>query len=152
MSEPMRHAKASDLPGWPCPPRVRDIPKSVNSWGLINVLSEQAGMTVAQDELGYLWVNGETVPQFTTPTESKANPGAFVFWVPSGIGLWVHPKSLRCLPSISRLDMKPDEWLPVNEVARDWPPFIKALGDAVDTVTHQLNDVLDQLGPPPVNA
>lgn len=129
MNEKAPHAKASDLPGWPCPPRVRDIPKSVNSWGFIDVLSEDAGMKVAQDELGYLWVSGEAIPRFTTPIEGNANPGALVFWTQSGIGLWIHPKSLRCLPSISRLDMKPDEWLPVNEVSKDWPAFIEPSRD-----------------------
>ena len=35
MSE--RHAKISDLPGWPCPPRVRDIPNTPDSWGWVMV-------------------------------------------------------------------------------------------------------------------
>lgn len=47
------HARAVDLPGWPCPPRVRDIPATPDSWGWVDVGS-MAG-AVAQDELGYLW-------------------------------------------------------------------------------------------------
>lgn len=81
---------------------------------------------LAQDDLGYLWVNGDTVPRFTVPDDSWEDPGAVVFWTETGVGLWVHPKSLRHLHSISRLDMKPDQWLPVNEVAREMPPFVKA--------------------------
>lgn len=130
MTEPKPHARAFDLPGWPCPPRVRDIPNHVESWGKIDVTSVHAGLKVAHDELGYLWVNGDTVPEFSIPgvhEPANVNPGALVFWTESGIGLWVHPKSLRFLPSISRLDMKPDEWLPVNEVARELPSFIKEM-------------------------
>ncbi|MBF9135307.1 hypothetical protein I0C86_41390 [Plantactinospora sp. S1510] len=123
MTEQSQHARAFDLPGWPCPPRVRDIPKHHNSWGHILVVHSGP---VAQDELGYLWVNGETIPRFQTPNETLTSPGALVFWTESGLGLWVHPKSLRSLPSISRLDMRPDEWLAVNEVASEWPDFIKS--------------------------
>lgn len=118
------HARALDLPGWPCPPRVRDIPKRVESWGLIDINTHVLPKALVQDDLGYLWVNGDVVPRFQTPNDGIANPGALVFWTESGIGLWVHPKSLRYLPSISRLDMKPDEYLPVNEVAHEPPKFI----------------------------
>lgn len=35
MSVPQQppHARAFDLPGWPCPPRVRDIIHCEGSWG-----------------------------------------------------------------------------------------------------------------------
>ena len=47
------HAKVSDLPGWPCPPRVRDIPDSPHSWGRIDVYQWQTTgePPVAYDEL-----------------------------------------------------------------------------------------------------
>jgi len=123
MTNEIRHAKTCDLPGWPCPPRVRDIPNKANSWGLIP-MRVGAAASIAQDEMGYLWINGDVTPQFDIPNETNANPGALVFWTQSGIGLWVHPNSLRFLPSISRLDMQPDQWLPVNEVSANWPEFI----------------------------
>ncbi len=127
MNENPPHAKAFDLPGWPCPPRARDIPNHKCSWGWIPTFQLPATGTipVAQDEQGYLWVNGNTVPEFREPNEADANPGALVFWSETGIGLWVHPKSLRYLLSINRNDMSQDDWLPVNEVARDIPSFIK---------------------------
>ena len=31
-------ARTSDLPGWSCPPRVRDIPSTPESWGWITVV------------------------------------------------------------------------------------------------------------------
>jgi hypothetical protein len=122
------HARAFDLPGWPCPPRVRDIPHHENSWGWVPMYTDvNTTLSVAQDDLGFLWVNGDIIPQFMTPDArgDQGNPGALVFWVPSGIGLWVHPKSLGFLPSISRLDEGGrNEWLPVNETPAQWPPFI----------------------------
>lgn len=113
------HARAFDLPGWPCPPRVRDIPNNQDSWGYVYSGS------VAQDELGYLWVNGDAVPAFCNYLKVD-NPGAIVFWTDAGIGLHMHPKSLGHLGSISRLDMKPGEWLPVASVVAELPGFVKA--------------------------
>lgn len=121
------HARAFDLPGWPCPPRVRDIENHEDSWGwvLVSGHSNPAAIGVAVDELGYLWVNGDACPRFMLPQESDANPGAIVFWTPDGIGLWVHPKSLRHMPSISRLDMRADQWLKVAVVVAELPEHIR---------------------------
>lgn len=111
----MVHARTSDFPGWPCPPRVRDIPQYKNSWGWIPC------NTVSQDYDGYLWVNGNVVPKFQLPPETYGNPGAIVFWVDSGMGLWVHPKSLRKIGEIGKVDTTSDEWIPVNHVAKEMP-------------------------------
>ena len=98
-------AHTSDLPGWPCPPRVRDIPSTPESWGWVPVSYEGA---VAQDEVGCLWVDGDAVPQYRLPDDSDTCPGA------------LHPKSRGFLRSISRLD-KPDRWVPVMMVLPDPP-------------------------------
>ena len=95
MTEHMQ-ARTSDLPGWPCPPRVRDIPSTPESWGWVPV-------------------QPLAVPQYRQPEESNASPGALVCCTVHGLGLWVHPKSLRFLRSISRLD-DPDRWVPVMVV------------------------------------
>lgn len=127
MTEQLPHARAFDIPGWPCPPRVRDIPANQDSWGWIHVLPFTNEVAVAQDELGYLWVNGNVVPHFKVPDggDEPVNAGAIAFWTDAGIGLWIDPSSLRFLESISRLDMAPDQWLPVRLVAADLPAFIK---------------------------
>ena len=120
------HARAFDLPGWPCPPRVRDITNHQDSWGWVAITDiGKDHITVAQDELGYLWANGETIPRFRLPNETDANPGAIVCWTPDGLGLWVHPRSLGRLASISRLDMEQDKWLPVAHALSELPPFVK---------------------------
>jgi len=113
-------AHTSDLPGWPCPPRVRDIPSTPESWGWVPVVPHTGA--VAQDEVGCLWVDGNAVPQYRHPEESNASPGALVWWTGpgEGLGLWVHPKSLGFLRSISRLD-EPDRWVPVMMVLPDPP-------------------------------
>lgn len=122
--KPARHARISDLPGWPCPPRVRDIPTTLDSWGYIGVSTVLRPMPVAVDELGYLWVNGDVTPRYQLPDDTNQNPGAVVFHTPDGIGLWIHPKSYRHLPTMSRLDHQPDEWLPVAEISKSLPEWL----------------------------
>ena len=112
------HARASDLPGWPCPPRVRDIPTTPDSWGWVPVYPDFGA--VAQDELGYLWTDGNAVPRYRLPNDSDENPGALVCWTEHGLGLWMHPKSFGFLRSISRLD-EPDRWVPVMMVLPEPP-------------------------------
>ena len=123
------HARAFGLPGWPCPPRVRDIPNHQDSWGFIRVSTEPGNLTVAVDDLGYLWANGDTVPKFRVPVDSHSIPGALVCWTPDGLGLWVHPKSMEYLPSISRLDMQADQWVPIAVALADPPPQARQAGE-----------------------
>ena len=61
------------------------------------------------------------MPKYKLPADSDALPGAVVFWTPDGVGLYIHPKSYQALPSTSRLDHQPDQWLPVVEVAKTLP-------------------------------
>jgi len=121
MTDRNSHARASDLPGWPCPPRARDIPTTPNSWGWVPVLTETGA--VAQDELGFLWVDGNAVPKYRRPNDSDASPGALVCWTGQGLGVWVHTKSFEYLRNISRLD-EPDRWVPVATVLPDLPAFV----------------------------
>jgi hypothetical protein len=121
------HARVFDLPGWPCPPRVRDIPKHEESWGWVPVVPSSLG-AIAQDEMGYLWADGDAVPQFRLPDQSWDAPGAVVCWTAQGIGVWVHPKSLSWIGSISQLDMEQDRWVPVAVALAELPPFVKPAG------------------------
>lgn len=115
----MSHAKIGDLPGWPCPSRVRDIAATPDCWGWLCVSSVQ--VQVAAYELGYLWVRADAVPKCRTPTASDASPGAVVFHDDGAVGIYIHPKSYQYLQSTSRLDHQPDEWLPVAAVAAELP-------------------------------
>lgn len=83
---------------------------------------------VAVDELGYLWARADVPPRYRLPNETDANPGVIVFWTPTGIGLYIHPKSYALLPATSQLDHLPDEWLPVAEVAKTLPEWIAERG------------------------
>lgn len=116
------HARAFDLPGWPSPPRVRDIPQHEESWGFVPVVSHKP--VIIQDELGYLWADGNACPRFELPNEDHASPGGIVFWTPEGLGIWIHPKSLKGLGSMSRLDMEQDQWIPIAVAAAELPPFV----------------------------
>jgi len=119
------HARAFDLPGWPTPPRVRDIAKTPASWGWVPISTTKAG-AVFQDELGYLWIDGNAAPRYQRFDESHHVPGAYAYWTEDGIGVYVHPRSYGYLGNISRLDMEPDRWLPVAHAACELPEFAKA--------------------------
>ena len=119
------HARAVDLPGWPCPPRVRDIPATPDSWGWVHVLPETGA--VAQDELGFLWADGNVAPKYRLPTDTDAMPGALVCWTERGLGLWVPSRFMQYLRDISRLD-EPDRWVPVATVLPNLPDFVTTPG------------------------
>ena len=125
MTDRNSHARAVDLPGWPCPPRVRDIPTTAGSWGHVTI--DPIHGAVAQDELGYLWADGAHVPRYRHPQDSDGSPGGVVCWTERGLGLWVHPKSMQYLRDISRLD-DPDRWIPVATVLPDLPDSVTAPG------------------------
>jgi hypothetical protein len=128
MNEGPRHATTSDIPGWPTPSRVRDIPKTAGSWGWIRVTGSAPGPHgggVYQDEIGRLWVDGDMIPRFRQLPDGDTNPGGYVYWTEDGIGLYIDPKSYPYLGDISSLDMEPDRWLPVATVAQELPEFAK---------------------------
>ena len=78
---------------------------------------------VAQDELGFLWADGNAAPKYRLPNDADASSGALVCWTERGLGLWVHPKSLAYLRDISRLD-DVDRWIPVATVLPNLPGFV----------------------------
>jgi hypothetical protein len=127
------HTRAFDLPGWPCPPRVRDIPGHEGSWGYVqcnagwnaSFENQRHSPRIVQDDLGYLWADGNAIPQFQLPRGSDDGPGAILFWTEQGLGVYVHPKSLRYIGNISRLDMEPDRWIPIAVPAAELPSFVK---------------------------
>ena len=122
------HATVFDLPGWPTPPSVSAILDHPGSWGHIPVEKALPPHPVCYDDQGRLWVNGDEKPSFQAPAENSGSPGAIVFWVEiegePGIGLWIHPKSLKHLKPLDKADAD-IQWLPVNKVAREMPPFVK---------------------------
>lgn len=117
------HARAFDLPGWPCPPRVRDVTSRFGSWGWVQMGIDAV---VVQDDLGLLWANGDAIPRFQLPNESYESPGALAFWTEQGLGIYIHPKSLPYLGNISRLDMESDQWVPIAVAAAELPDFVTA--------------------------
>lgn len=127
------HARAFDLPGWPCPPRVRDIPSHPGSWGYVPCdaghaapFANKAGCPrIVQDDLGHLWADGDAIPAFSVLVESHDGPGAIVAWTEQGLGVYVHPKSLRYIGNISRLDMEPGRWIPIAVVLAEQPKQVQ---------------------------
>lgn len=124
-----KHARAFDLPGWPCPPRVRDILDHEESWGWVSVSDIQYNRVpfsdVVQDELGFLWVDGDAIPRFHIPSQHDDITGALTVWTDQGIGLWMPPSSFRYIGNISLLDMEPDRWIPIAVALAELPAFVK---------------------------
>ena len=120
------HARAFDLPGWPTPPRVRDIPNHVGAWGYVPVSAgKPSGLLpsgVYQDEIGRLWADGDFAPSYYVNNDGY---GAYLYWTERGLGLYVGPNSYPHLGNISSLNMEPDRWLPVAVVAQELPEFAK---------------------------
>ena len=112
MTETTTHARALDLPGWPCPPRVRDIVNTPNSWGWVFMNVSNPGPGVIQDDLGKLWASGDGVPR---PDKLGANT-AQLAWTPNGLGIYVPRECYHNLPSASMLDAIPDHWIPIATV------------------------------------
>jgi len=79
---------------------------------------------VAQDELGYLWADGNYVPQFRLPCDTYVQSGAVLCWIPHGLGAWIHSNSFCMLASVSRLDMTPERWVPITEALAELPEHI----------------------------
>lgn len=121
-----RHIRAVDIPGWPSPPKVRDISTVKYSWG-----SAPRFEAVVQDELGFLWADGSAVPQAILNLKDP-HPFPVLFWTEDGLGLWFSEKSLGYLGSISRLDMELDRWIPIVMASKELPDFIKVLVHSAD--------------------
>lgn len=128
------HARAFDLPGWPCPPRVRDIPNHPGNWGYVPCNAGQDALfsnkvwspRIVQDDLGYLWADGDAIPTFQILNGDNDGPGAILAWTERGLGVYVHPKSLRYIGNISKLDMEPDRWIPIAAVLEEMPKEAQA--------------------------
>lgn len=116
------HAKATDIPGWHAPPRVRDIPSMPGSWGWMPIYAHP-GAALVQDDLGHLWIDGNrTCGAQARLAGVPVRHGIIAFFTDGGVGVYVYPESHSGIGHISRLDMDPDRWVPVAYVG-DQPDF-----------------------------
>ncbi|WP_431904623.1 hypothetical protein [Nonomuraea sp. bgisy101] len=84
MADDAPQARAFDLPGWPCPPRVADIPECKDSYGWI------AAGSVAVDDEGRLWVDGLAHPR----PRPQGDRSTLVAWCEDGIALRIPVESI----------------------------------------------------------
>ncbi len=76
-----KQARTMDLPDYPSPPTIRDIPAHAGSWGWVG-----PGY-VAQDRDGYLWVEGAGTPR--PQPRAPQDLQALVAWTEDGIALYM---------------------------------------------------------------
>lgn len=120
MSEqPELHARATDLPGWPSPPRVSDIPNTEDSWGWAWLSSSP----VVQDDIGRLWADGEVIPAVSLGSGQGAR--VLLAWTPDGLSIYIAPTDYYMLRSKSTLDMHPERWIPIRRVLSELPAHVK---------------------------
>ncbi|WP_435112196.1 hypothetical protein [Nocardiopsis synnemataformans] len=77
------HARAFELPGWPCPPLSYQIADYPGSYGWVGPSH------VYIDEAGYLWVSSNSD---LTPAPQTAF-SVCLAWTEDGIGLWAPKKA-----------------------------------------------------------
>lgn len=106
----------TDLPGWPCPPRVADLPDHPRAYGWVS------DHQVAVDDEGRLWVNRlATLRPLPVPTCE-----VLVTWA-SGEHPNVHvPKSAfhGIRMSLEGLVGAAEAWTPIGGVYSDVPSWI----------------------------
>jgi hypothetical protein len=110
-----KQARAMDLPDYPCPPFVRDIPNHAGSWGWVN------GFSIVQDDDGYLWADGNA-----TPLPVKKVPWAtqvLLAWSDVGLTLYAPPESYQYLKRITG-ELDRAKWIPVARVMKEPPTFL----------------------------
>ena len=115
-----KQARAMDLPGYPCPPSVRDIPNHAGSWGWVT------SSNVAQDDRGYLWVKAGATPKIALHDDNGGRR-ALVAWSETGLSLWVDPRGYVSLDRV-RGDTEEMEldWVPVAVVLKEQPGFTQS--------------------------
>lgn len=109
---PKEHARAMDLPDYPCPPNLGGIATHAGSWGWANPIQ-----AVAQDADGYLWAAVDTTlsPRRSTALDVLAT------WTETGIGLYIPKRSYGMIGSVATAS-EPD-WVPVARVLLEPPPY-----------------------------
>lgn len=116
------HARTSDIPGWTCPPRVRDIPQHENSWGWVTIRDNTYSIIV-QDEQGYLWVDGDATLRSGLPDYGPDR--AVLCWTEQGLGVYVFPGT-QVVPVVCQADLErlPGR-MPIAVVLPELPAHVK---------------------------
>ena len=111
-------ARAMDLPGYSCPPFVRDIPTHAGTWGWIHAFS------IVQDDHGYLWADGQVKPKSSLSGDNGGHR-ALVAWSEAGLSVWVDPDGYG---SLQRLEGEVDtgRWVPVAALMAEAPGYAGA--------------------------
>jgi hypothetical protein len=113
-----KQARAMDLPNYPCPPSVGHIASHAGSWGWVN-----PNGAVAQDEDGYLWVNGA---ENLTPIPSTSTY-ILAVWTEEGVAVYVPQPSYQHVKTI-RGEMGSKAWVPVASVLKEPPGYAVNFG------------------------
>lgn len=107
------HAKAVDLPNYPCPPNIASIATHTASWGWANPTD-----LIAQDTAGYLWVRADRT---LTPTAETPSLYVLATWTDTGIGLYVPPRSYAHIIHVPT--PSEPEWVPVATILTEAPAY-----------------------------
>lgn len=118
------HLRTSDLPGWPCPPRVRDMVKTPDSWGYVLLGSLQH---IVQDDGGYLWADGDVCPRPMVDQVGTAHQ-ALLMWTEQGLAVFIPVGGYGNIVSKSLLGAEPERWIPIRTHLNVIPEHVKNFG------------------------
>ncbi|MFJ5967898.1 hypothetical protein [Streptomyces sp. NPDC093060] len=116
-----KQARAMDLPDYPCPPSLGQVPAHAGSWGWFwPVTTSNADIVIAQDPNGYLWVRSST--RLDPHPDISTKVSALAAWTEDGLGLYVPKEAYKY---VRRFDGSFDEleWTPVAVVLKEPPGY-----------------------------
>lgn len=115
-----KQARAMDLPDYPCPPSLGQIPGHAGSWGwFYPSASGKSTAAVVQDTNGYLWARSSA--HLSPQPEVGHNIVALAVWTEDGLGLYVAREAYKHIYRLDDLDEL--EWTPVAVVLKEPPGY-----------------------------
>lgn len=115
-----KQARAMDLPDYPCPPSLGQIPHHAGSWGWFGTsATSPLNAAVAQNANGYLWARSTTHLQPHPQVGVKST--ALAVWTEDGLGLYVPREAYRYVYRVDNIDEL--EWTPVAAVLKEPPGY-----------------------------
>jgi hypothetical protein len=115
-----KQARAMDLPDYPCPPSLGQIPNHAGSWGWFNTVGIPGRPVIGRDGDGYLWARSDA--RLSPERETRGAVPALAVWTEDGAALFVPREGYKHLRSIEG-PVDELEWTPVASVLKEPPAY-----------------------------
>jgi hypothetical protein len=122
-----KQARAMDLPGYPCPPSLREIANHAGSWGWFNTVGMPGRPVIARDADGYLWARSDE--ELSPERETRGAVPALAVWTEEGVALFVPREAYKYLRNIAS-PADELEWTPIAAVLTEPPGYALTFNQA----------------------